>query len=149
MNPTTGRRDLVVPRWVPLVHLFAFQGIDLTGADFLAAVRQVPDGSGAPLISLTTQATLSAQGLKLSSVATETVDFGGGIGELSVPVSYVQMRINETTIEGLDYPEELLQGQRGDDVLLYWDMQITPSGGDKYRALEGKFLVAAGVTGSS
>lgn len=147
MTPETGTRDLLVNRWAPFVHLFAFQGLDLTGATFAGAIRQVKDGTGAPLKTLGSAGSGSAEGFFLQSVATETVDFGTvngvDVGEQSVPVSYVQMRVNEASIEALPRRTD------GNDVELYWDMQVTPSGGDKYRALEGAFTVHAGVTGSS
>ena len=54
-NPATGKRDIIANRWAPLVHVFAFQGIDLTGATFDGAIRQVPDASGSPLVVLATQ----------------------------------------------------------------------------------------------
>lgn len=142
-NPTTGRRDLLANRWEPFVHVFAFQGQDLTGATFNAAIRAVKDATGAPLVALTNAAT-NAQGLALVSEGNEDVDFGGSIGVVNVPVSYVQMRINEVTMEGLPFPFP-----RGPDQPLYWDLQITPTGADKYRALEGTFTVHAGVTGTS
>lgn len=148
MIPSTGTRDLLANRWAPFVHVFAYRGLNLTGATFAGGIRAVKDGSGAPLVVLANAAS-NAQGFSLLSVATETIDFGGLIGVRTVPVSYVQMRINETTMEGLPFPEQLLLGERGDDVPLWWDKQITPTGSDKYRQLEGQFIVHAGVAGSS
>jgi hypothetical protein len=141
-TPTTGRRDLIVNRWVPLTHVFAFQGIDLTGADYTLAVRAVPDATGDPL--LTVSVGTGATGITFPGVFTETVDFGGDIGEISVPVSYVQMKIAAAAINALPFTSP-----RGGDFLLWWDLKITPASGDAYRALEGKFTVHAGVVGTS
>lgn len=93
------------------------------------------------MVDLSTVPSAGTEGINIVSVANEDIDFGGSIGVVNVPVTTISIRINEATVEALPEPAEL-----GDDVTLYWDMQITPSGGTKYRALEGTFTVHAGVT---
>lgn len=139
--PTTGQLSLRVNRWEPFVHVFRFEGQNFTGAAFISQVRLTRDAAGSPLVNLATVGSVGTEGITLVSVANEDIDFGGDVGVVNVPVSTVSMRINEATVEALPLPAEL-----GEDVPLYWDMQITPSGGNKYRALEGEFVVAAGVT---
>lgn len=128
--PDTGRRDLVANRWEPFVHTIAFEGFDFTGAVFKMQIRLTPDTPGTPLVDLAT-VTTSVEGVRLVSVTTTD----------SVPTSTVSIRIDELTVEGLPAADEL-----GNNAVLAWDMQITPSGSDKFRVLEGTFTVKAGVT---
>lgn len=130
--PSTGRRDLVANRWEPFVHTIDFEGFNLTGATFAMHVRLVRDAPGAPLVNLSTVTTANTEGIRLTGVSTSAA---------GLPVSSVYIRINEPNVEALPAATEL-----GEDATLYWDLQITPSGGDKYRALEGTFTVRAGVT---
>lgn len=139
---TTAVRDLDANRWEPFVHVVRFEGQDHTDADFIAEVRDRKDG-GASRANLITVISVDLEGITLVSVANEDIDFGGDIGIVNVPVSTISIRIDEDTMEAMPYGTE-----RGDDIGLYWDMQITPDGGDKYRAMEGVFNVIAGVTGS-
>lgn len=129
--PSTGRRDLVAKRWEPFVHTIDFVGFDFTGATFLAQVRLFPDAPGVPLVDLATVTTANTQGIRLVGVTTAN----------GIPTSSVYIRINEPVVEGLPFPSE-----PGADNPLAWDMQIVPSGGDKYRILEGRFIVDSGVT---
>lgn len=131
-NPKTGTLDLNANRWAPFVYTIDFQGYDYSAAAFAMQVRLVKDAAGTPLVSLSTVASSSTEGVAMTGVDT---DANG------VPTTHISIRINETTIDGLPEPSEL-----GDDVVLYYDLQITPSGGDKYRSLEGMFTVKAGVT---
>ena len=143
--PTTGRRDLIANRWEPFVEPIRFVGQDLTGATFIAQVRDRRDG-GMLRADLATVLDVDDEGITFVSMANEDYDFGGDVGVVNVPVTTVSMRIDEDTMEAMDVP---LNGEAGEDGTIWWDMQITPSGGVKYRALEGSFTVHAGVTGSS
>lgn len=129
--PSTGRLDLVANRWEPFVHTIDFEGFDFTGAIFAMQVRLTRDATGDPLVNLSTVGGVGTEGVTITGVATVT----------GLTTSSISIRINEPTVEGLPFPSE-----RGEDSALYWDMQITPSGGVKYRALEGKFIVHAGVS---
>lgn len=146
-----GRYDISADRWVACIRTFSFVGLDFTGAVFLAHVRLKPDVTGTPLVNLA-NAAANAEGLNLLGVFTGTIAAHIAAGRLSeVPpgysatdtatISQVQMRINETTMEGLPYP-----GERGDDATLAWDIHITPTGGIKDKYLGGDFIVRAGVT---
>jgi hypothetical protein len=130
--PSTGRCDLLANRWEPLVRTFAFEDRDFTGASFIAQVRLTRDAAGSALISLATVGSVGTEGIAIVGVETDSD---------GVDTTTILMRINEATMEALP-----AAGEVGEDVTLYWDMQITPSGGSKYRALEGEFVVHAGVT---
>jgi len=144
MNPATATLPLVANRWATFVYVIAFQGLNLTGIGMDAAIRVVRDGTGVPLISLAGAPDATSQGIFLLSEGNEDVDFGERIGVLTVPVSYVQLWIDDTTLNALPFPAE-----RGEDLDLFWDLRIFTSATDKYRAVEGTFTVHAGVTGSS
>lgn len=127
----TGRRDYVANRWEPFVTTIDFEGFDYASATFLMQVRAVKDSGGAALVDLATVGNIATEGITITGVTTTD----------GVPTTGISIRVNEATIEGLPEPSLL-----GDDVTLYYDLQITPSGGNKYRALEGNFIIKAGVT---
>lgn len=149
---TTGRYDIGADRWVACIRTFAFVGLDFTGATFIAQVRLTPDATGSPLVNLATVGSLASEGICLLYAGTDTITNhiaagrisevpSGYTGASSVALSQLGFRINETTMEALPFPAE-----RGDDAILAWDMQITPSGGIKDKYLGGTFTVRAGVT---
>ncbi len=117
-------------RWTPLVDTIDLVGVDLTGATFKLQVRDRKDG-GAVRADLATIVVSSAEGVRLIGVVTAS----------GVTTSQIGFRINESTMESMPAAPEL-----GDDVPLYWDMHITPSGGLKFVAFAGDFTVKAGVT---
>lgn len=127
---TPGHLDLVVQRWTPFVYQIDFEGLDFTGAAMAMQARLYRDAPGAPLISLV-NAAANAEGLSV------TVTNVAG-----VPTSHVQIRINETTAEGL----LLNAGAPGDDVKLVYDLHITGGGLPKTRWIEGSLIIRAGAT---
>ncbi|WP_404415563.1 hypothetical protein [Brevundimonas vesicularis] len=127
---TPGRLDLTVQRWTPFVYQIDFEGLDFTGATMAMQVRLYRDAPGSPLIALA-NAAANAEGL---SVSVATID--------DTTVSTVQIRINETTAEGL----LLNAGKPGDDVRLVYDLHITGGGFPKTRWLEGAFIIKGGAT---
>lgn len=127
---TPGRLDLAVQRWTPFAYSIDFEGIDFTDATMAMQARLYRDAPGFPLIDLENAAT-NAEGL---SVSVATVD--------GLKISTVQIKINETTIEGL----LLNAGRPGEDVVLVYDLHITGGGFPKSRWIEGNFTIKAGVT---
>lgn len=127
---TPGHLDLTVQRWTPFVYQIDFEGLDFTGATMAMQARLYRDAPGAPLISLV-NAAANAEGL---SVTVTNVD--------GVPTSHVQIRINETTAEGL----LLNAGAPGDDVKIVHDLHITGGGLPKTRWVEGSLIIRAGAT---
>lgn len=143
---------------------FAFVGYNFTGATFHAQIRLTPDAGGSALIDLTTQTT-DIQGVRLTYGGTDTIANHLAAGHLaqsdvdtllgtvnpttgvnyvladSILLSVVAIRIDKATMSGLLFPQE-----RGDNQTLYWDMHITPSGGDEDKYAGGMFTVVSGVT---
>lgn len=113
-----------IDRHTPSVKSFLFE-YDLTSATCQMQVRQLPDATGTPLIDLT-NAAVGSEGILLTTVSGQTT---------------MTIQINEATIEGLPSAAEV-----GTDLVLYYDLQITPSGGIKSVWLRGMFTVRAGVT---
>lgn len=125
-----GLLPLSADRFTPFIATLTFVGIDLTAAVMKAQVRDRKDG-GAVRADLATVTLANTEGLRLLSAG--TVD--------GVMTSVVYMRVNEATMEAMPLGAEI-----GDDLDLYWDLQVTPSGGVKGVYLYGPFIVRAGVT---
>lgn len=160
------RVDISADRWVPCIRILPFVNADFTDAEFAAQVRSVPDVGGTALVDLGTETTEAAEGIKLHDVTTATVTAHRAAGRLaadepkginpatgqayaggdSVTVSRLRIRINETTMEGLPFPGSGDAGERGDDVVLAWDLHVTPDGGLKDKYAGGDFVVRAGST---
>lgn len=128
--PSTGQLNLAANRWEPFVYTIDFEGLDLTGATFAMQVRDRKDG-GFVRADLSTVTSVGTEGVTLAGVTTAD----------GLTTSSISIRINEPTMEAMGVAREI-----GADGVVWWDMQITPSGGVKYRALEGTFTVKAGVT---
>lgn len=125
-----GNLPLSADRQTPFVCTLTFQGIDLTDAVMKAQVRDRKDG-GTVRADLALVTMANTEGLRLLSAG--AVD--------GVMTSLVYLRINEATMEAMPFGTEI-----GDDLGLWWDMHITPSGGVKENYLHGAFTVRAGVT---
>jgi hypothetical protein len=111
----------------PLVDTTEFAAFDYSGATFVLEIRDWADKPGSPIIALTNAAP-NAQGVSVTVATT------GGI-----PTSTVQIRINETTIEGLPFGNP-----RGTDWRGVYALDITGGGHAKTRRMRGKFTVVAG-----
>ena len=134
---TPGRLDLTAQRWTPFVYVIDFEGYDLSSATLALQVRLYRDAPFDPMISLT-NAAANAEGLSVSVSATD-----------GVPTSSLQIRINETTIEGtlpLTVDEDSRPSRTSPDVSLAWDIVISGAGLPKSRWLEGQFTIKGGVT---
>lgn len=120
-------------RQVPFVHEWEFVGQDLTGATFKMQVRDSKAAGAALRADLATVVT-AIEGVRLASVT--TVD--------SVTTSIVQVIIDAATMALMDVAEDTQQP--GDDMAIYYDMIITPSGSSAFVAVAGTFTIVAGVT---
>jgi len=118
-----------INRWTPWKVSIDFVGFDLTGGTFRAQWRPFLDQSGDPLIDLQ-EADSPAEGISVSVVTVE-----------GVPTSTLELRIDETTIEGLPFTSP-----RGGDLELVWDIHITTTDLPKWRALQGASPIKAGST---
>jgi hypothetical protein len=126
---SAGRLDLRADRHTPYFpDLIDFPGVDFTGATILLEVRQVKDTEGPALISLTDVE--DEQGVYIS-----TSSPGGLI------TTHLQIFIFKEVMEALPYPAE-----RGEDLVLWWDLLIQPPSLFRKRWLQGKFIVEAGVS---
>lgn len=149
-----GYLPLQADRQTPFVCTLSYIGIDLTGAAFKAQVRDRKDG-GNVYADLTTVGTVNTEGFRLAYAGSATVSAhvaagrgtlaqfaeAGFVGADTVTLSQVAMRINELTMEAMPF-----DGVIGDDLGMWWDQHITPSGGTKEKYLFGEFVVRAGVT---
>lgn len=145
---TPGTLDLTAQRWVPFVYLIDFPFVDLTDATFASMGRLYKDAPGAPLFSLANAAS-NAEGVSVS-VATGVMGYEiDGVTYDNITVSTVQIRINETTIEGV-LPFVVTSGlpnrKPGDDVSFAWDFVMTGGGFAKSRFFQGLFTIEGGAT---
>lgn len=147
-----GNLPLAGDRWTPLGLTLQFIDYDLTSATFAMQVRLAGDTPGTPLADLGTVTSSAAEGVRLIYGGTDTVANHIAAGRIEdVPSGYVStdtlvlslvgVRINESTMEAMPEGDE-----PGDDVVLAWDLHITPLGGLKDRWLFGTFTVRAGAT---
>lgn len=146
--------DLEAERHTPLVDTMAFLDRDLTDADFVMQVRERPEAtiSPNPLVSLATVTSPTVEGVRLIYAGTDTVEnhiiaerltqVPAGL-ELSTPLvlSQIGIRISEATVEAWPFPSD-----KTADIVFYWDIHITPSGGDKQKYAGGTFTVHPGAT---
>lgn len=126
---------IAADRYTPCVRTITFRGLDLTGVALRMQVRQNGDTPGAPMVDLQNVVNAQAQGLKLVSV--DTVD--------GLPVSVVQIRINESTIK--DASRFPFVGELGGASSFVYDL-VGTLGGDKRVLMAGTFTLAPGVTGA-
>lgn len=111
----------------PFIDTTAFVGFDYSAATFVVELRDWADKPGAAIVTLGNAAS-NAEGVSVSVVTNE-----------GVPTSTVQIRINETTIEGLPFGKP-----RGTDWRGVYALDITGGGHAKTRRMRGKFIVTAG-----
>lgn len=148
------RIDLHADRHVPCFRKISFVGFDFTGATLVSQVRLKPETSGSALISLTATGSTTAEGVRLHYTGSDTVENHILAGNLSavprglalatnVSLSVVSIQIVEATMEGLP-AAPVTDPSR--DIVLAWDLHITPSGGIKDKYAGGDFVVRAGVT---
>lgn len=120
---------LVAYRFSPFAEVIPFEGFDWTGATFTLQARLWRDAPGEPLIDLANAVPI-AQGISVSVVTTD-----------GIPTSFVQVRINEATLE----PLLLNAGKAGSDVEVPYAMHVTGGGLPKTRILDSTFTIRAGA----
>lgn len=111
-------------RFTPLSYVISMNaGADWSTATVLMHVRQLPDQTGTPLLTLNSGA-------------------GGEITlSYSAPNTTIAILVPELDMEALPAAAET-----GQDLTLYYDMHITPPSGVKDVYFRGTFTVLAGVT---
>lgn len=151
-SPT--RVDLVGDRNVSFVETISRVGVNLTGASFAAQVRLYPDAPGAPPITMTVTllyggtATVSAHiaAGRLTAEIYSLINPASGVlyasGD-SVVISVLELFIDDS---GMVAPYVPAAREAGDDVMMAWDMVITPSGSPADKWFFGEFRVRGTVT---
>lgn len=127
--------DLTASKRVPFVASFAIVGPDWSGAAYKLELRASPGGTGTALVSI---ATASAGSQGVSAVYDATYELPDGS---EAPATTITIRITEATIEALS-----LADPSDEPLELWYDLHITPSGGDKLRYIGGRFTIEPGVT---
>lgn len=113
--------DLRANRHTPWKYVIEYPGVNWSTATVLMQVRQLPDQTGTPLLDL-------ASGAEITNA------YASGVTTFTILVPKVDM-------EALPAAAEV-----GQDLTLYYDIQITPPSGIKEVYVRGKFVVVAGVT---
>lgn len=121
--------DLAAYRGAPFIDRTVFENFDYSDATFVMQIRKYRD---APDVVLTLgNAVSTAQGIS-ATYHTDT----------DPPASWVQIRINETTLEALSYT-----APRGGDLRLQYALDVTGGGHEKLRRMEGAFILRASANG--
>ena len=131
LPPEPALADLRAYRGTPFVDVTAYRGFDYSNASFVMELRAYRDAPGAPLVSLVRQDNPAAEGI--------SVDVAYRNGR---PTSYVQARINETTLEALRFTNP-----RGGDLRLFYAQDIAGAGHGKARRMRGTFTLEASANG--
>ena len=126
----TASYNITAGRFVPHHDHADFVGFDWPDAELKMQVRDRPNG-GQIRIDLGKVTTAAAEGVRVDQVF--SVD--------GMDVTRIAWRINELTMDSLP-----LATTPDEDVVLYYDLHITPPLEAKFVALAGTFTVLAGVT---
>lgn len=108
-------------------------GFDLTDAVFAMQVRDEKTATATLRADLST-VTTAIEGIRLASVAT----VGG------VTTSVIAIRIDQATMAAMDVAED--RGEPGTDQDIFFDLMITPDGGDAFVGYAGTFTIQAQAT---
>lgn len=136
--------DLEADKRVPFVDedgaTWVFVGEDWSGATFAMHIRNNPGDTGTPIISLATVAP-GSQGISCT-LNPAYVYFDPWLKEdVTAAASLVLCQINEATLEALS-----LGTPYEKPLILNYDLHVTPVGGMKRVAVQGRFILNPGVT---
>lgn len=136
--------DLVADKRVPFVDedgaTWVFIAEDWDDAAFSMQIRHLPGDTGAPLISLA-NASAGSQGISCTFDDSYVYTDPWLKEDVTAEASLVLVQINEATLEALSLGTPYDQ-----PVCLHYDLHVTPSGGVKRIAAQGKFIINPGVT---
>lgn len=127
---------LLAYKRVPFVEDIAFLGPDWTGAPMSMHIRYQKGDTGVPLIALA-NAPPGSQGLSVAYNAAYVYNDLGAVA----PASSIFMRIDETTIEAIS-----LANPTNANLLMFYDIHVTPVGFDKILVAYGTFTIDPGAT---
>jgi hypothetical protein len=154
------RIDLIADRTLVFIQSLIFLGQDFTGGTFGMKIRTTPDASGSPIAYLLT-VTDDSEGIELRYAGTDTIANQIAAGRLtldvynlinpatrtnylstdSVILSEIRILIGGPTMSAMPAAPE-----KGDDVVLAYDLTITPVGTVKAKYAYGDFTVRGTVT---
>lgn len=126
---------IVAEKRVPFDNVLPVIGIDYTGASFAMHVRNDYGDTGDPIIEIGDSVS-GSEGLSVTYG-----DYADPVTGETVQASIIRIKINETTIEGID-----LAVDEADDLRLVYDIHLTPSGGSKFVLCRGPFIITPGST---
>jgi hypothetical protein len=121
---------------VPWIDDLPVEGPDYSGATFKMELRQNPGDTGSALVSLT-NAAAGSQGIS----ATYDPDYADPETGEAFAATVLLFQIDETTMEGLASatPADA-------DIVLHYDVHVTPVAGTKFLLCYGTFTYGPGVT---
>lgn len=147
------RWDLYGDRGLDLVDTLPIVGQDFTGATLAAHVKRVPDAAGSPLLTPTVTlvyggtATVSAHiaagriGVAIYGYVNPATNAKYVAGD-SIAVSVIKVAVAAASMVDPNVPA---MNPPGDNVVLAWNLLITPSGGIQDKWVFGDFIVRGTV----
>lgn len=130
------RIDIVASKRVPFDDVVPDMRGNWAGATPLMEIRVEPgDGGTAPV-----QLGASVSGGEGIAITYDAA-YPDPDGEEFIGASLIRIIVNETTLEGLAYGADASK-----PVALNYDLHLTPSGGKKFVAFGGAFIIEPGVT---
>lgn len=127
---------LVAFKRVPFDGRIFRMGDDLTPATPRMEIRPEPGGSGSALVTLDAS-TAGSQGI----IVSYDPDHPDPDGLMANGASVIRIIIDETTLEALS-----LGSPASSDVVLHYDIHLTPDGQKKFVLCSGTFTIKPGVT---
>ncbi|MGD9470606.1 MAG: hypothetical protein AB7G24_00745 [Novosphingobium sp.] len=109
---------------------------DLSAATFRMEIRTAPGDTGDALVRLTN----AAAGSRGISAAYDSA-YPHPTSGAPIAATVIRPQIDEATLEAL-----AAASPASDDLVLHYDLHITPSGGLKYVCAYGTFTIKPGVT---
>ena len=125
---------------VSFTHSTYVAGVDLTSAAFFCQIRHKFGDVGVPIISLSNAAS-GVQGVSAVFIPEITFYDSDSCSEVTTSATQITMRVDEVTLEALPLatPTNL-------QLVMVYDLHVTPPGADKYVAYGGEFFVFPGST---
>jgi hypothetical protein len=134
----SARFNIPIDKRTPFIDDFVFVGHNWTGAAFLMHWRNLAGDTGTPIVTLT-NAAAGVQGI--SAVYNPAYSYVLNNVTLIEPATIVTIQIDEATLEAIP-----LATPTDKDLILSYDLHVTPTGGLKERELFGNIILTPGTT---